>query len=197
MSIINLANYLETLYTKANIYLGFSDINDYSHVEELILFHLRYYPNDIKFVNNVFKRDESFALKVVAINGRFLNHLGDKIRYNKQVVLEAVKRNGAALGFASDDLRDDREVVLEAVKRYANALGFASDRLRDDDYIVSAAIKHCGYSIIFASDRLFEKLAYQTLKETKKYSINEFVQRLDGGIILLYRNNVYKNIDNL
>ena len=72
-------------------------------------------------------------------DGAALEHAGNDLRKDREVVLAAIAECGLALEHARSVLRDDRGVVLEAVRRHGGALHFASEGLRRDREICCLA----------------------------------------------------------
>ncbi|CAE7198334.1 unnamed protein product [Symbiodinium microadriaticum] len=122
--------------------------------EEVVLAALRWDAQVLAFAAPALLENRSFALRAVACDGRsleslavferriqrrprgqygfMLEHAGDVLRADKQVVLATVRQTGIALQFASEEMCADRDVVMEAVRQNGLALEFACEKLRAD-----------------------------------------------------------------
>ena len=84
-------------------------------------------------------------------NWRMLQHAGEEMRSDKELVLEAVKQDSEALKFASESLRNDREIVFCAVCQDGLALEHASRQLQSDREIILAAVKKTWRALRYAT----------------------------------------------
>ena len=77
-------------------------------------------------------------------DGHALEHAGDDLQADKEVVLAAVARNGWALQYAAAEIRADKEVVCDAVAQHGGALRHASLDLQADKEVVAATAVYPG-----------------------------------------------------
>ena len=72
-------------------------------------------------------------------NGFALEHAGDELKNNLEVVSAACSQDPCALEFASAGLKDSKDLVMTAVLRNGAVLKHASRRLQMDDQLLLAA----------------------------------------------------------
>lgn len=94
------------------------------------------------------------SLALVAVDGRALRDVPDRLRCDPEVVAVAVAQAGVALQFASEALLDDHAVVLAAVQQTWVALEYASARLRGNRELVLLALAQSGLALKDASEEL-------------------------------------------
>jgi len=75
-------------------------------------------------------------------------------RKDKSFMLEAVQIEGTALGFASDERKNDHDIVMIAVSKFGTSLRHASSQMKRNLEIIKAAVAASPKSICFA-DRDF------------------------------------------
>ena len=68
------------------------------------------------------KEDITFFKKCVAINSFTLEHAGNKVKDNKDVVMKAITEDEYAIEYASDRLQNNFEVVFAAASKSENVL---------------------------------------------------------------------------
>jgi DNA-directed RNA polymerase subunit L len=84
--------------------------------------------SNIKFADDLLKKDSEFALIVLKLHGEALEYLDESIKDNKEIVLEAVKNNYTAFEYCSESLRKDEDFICEAYKLNHNIMHFIDDK---------------------------------------------------------------------
>lgn len=127
--------------------------------------------------------NRDFVIKLVALNGLFLEYVSDEFKCDLEVALAAVKSRGESFKFVSASLYQNKElivlalkssydsflpilpkldnhffsdldVMLPALKRSAQNLRFASPEIQDNEEIVGELIQRDVYAFRYASPRI-------------------------------------------
>ena len=81
----------------------------------------------------------TYSSRLFARNGLALEHAGDELKNNLEVVSAACSQDPCALEFASAGLKDNKDLVMAAVLRNGAVLKHASQHLQMDDQLLLAA----------------------------------------------------------
>ena len=102
--------------------------NNFLSNVECVLAAMNNEVSNIKFADDLLKKDSEFALTVLKLHGEALEYLEESIKDNKEIVLEAIKNNYAAFEYSSESLRRDEEFIIEAYKLNHNIMRFIDDK---------------------------------------------------------------------
>jgi hypothetical protein len=101
-------------------------------------------------VDIAFKKDKSFMLEAVQIEGTALGFASDELKNDYDVVSAAVTMNPHSLQFASDERKNDHDIVMIAVSKFGTSLRHASSQMKRNLEIIKAAVAASPKSICFA-----------------------------------------------
>lgn len=99
-------------------------------------------------------RDKTLFLKLVSIDGLFLQYGIDAFKNEEAIVHAAVKQNFRAFQFASPKMRGLKDIAIKAIKQDGMLLEIASPELRASKDIVLMALKQNGDALAFAPEKL-------------------------------------------
>lgn len=102
--------------------------NNFLSNVECILAAMNNEVSNIKFADDLLKKDSGFALTVLKLYGEALEYLDESIKDNKEIVLEAVKNNYTAFEYCSESLRKNEDFICEAYKLNHNIMHFIDDK---------------------------------------------------------------------
>jgi hypothetical protein len=97
-----------------------------------------------------FRKDKSFMLEAVQIEGTALGYASDELKNDHDVVSAAVTMNPHSLQFASDERKNDHDIVMIAVSKFGTSLRHASSQMKRNLEIIKAAVAASPKSICFA-----------------------------------------------
>lgn len=102
--------------------------NNFLSNVECVLAAMNNEVSNIKFADDLLKKDSEFALTVLKLYGEALEYLDESIKDNKEIVLEAIKNNYAAFEYSSESIRRDEEFICEVYKLNHNIMHFIDDK---------------------------------------------------------------------
>jgi len=169
--------------------------------EEVLFAALKQSPNVLTldiFPHDMYKEDKSFALEMVAKDGKFLKYF-PKWQADKDVISEAVKQDHRSLHFA----QLDKSFALELVAKDGTLLEYLSKWKADKEVVLEAvkqnhrSIRHAAPEIICDRQVTLEVIRqhaeyYKTLQTTDEDLLMEAVKV--NGTVLEYCNTTNGSI---